>query len=190
MDRRIYPIVTAQTTLLFIEWFSRYDTDPRRIALMLTNSAATAGILILMIVAQRRGQRISTAAICVALLAIWADASGNFGHQYGNNWWFDHLTHATGGLGVTAIGIEIYRLMVAGGRAVMNASQVTWAGLAFGQALGALYEVSEYLGDQVFATHRVGAGYDTSRDLTFNLLGGVIAAILFFPYLKRQLRSK
>lgn len=188
MRRTITFLILIQTGLLAVEWFSAYDTVPRRLALMLTNIAATWLIILAIRAADRRHQSIATIAIILGLLAIWADAVGNFTHQYGNNWWYDHLTHAFGVTGATAMAIEWYRLLVKANTIRLSPGQVAWIGFAIGQALGAIYEVSEYLGDQVFATHRVGEGFDTSRDLVYNLLGGLLAVIVYWPVLKALVR--
>ena len=188
MRRSIAFLIALQTALLAIEWFSAYDTAPRRIALMVTNIAATWLLILAIRAAERRHLTISWVAILLALLGIWADAVGNFTHQYGHTWWYDHLTHAFGVTGATAMAIEWYRLMVQSNTIRISMQQNAWIGFAIGQALGAIYEVSEYLGDQVFATHRVGEGFDTSRDLVYNFLGGLLAVLVYWPYLKALVR--
>jgi hypothetical protein len=151
---------------------------------MLTNVAATWLLIQAIRAADRRHQTISWVAIFLALLGVWADAVGNFTHQYGHTWWYDHLTHAFGVTGATAMAIEWYRLLVQSNTIRLTAGQVLLIGFAMGQALGAIYEVSEYLGDLVVATHRVGEGFDTSRDLVYNFLGGLLAVAVYWPYLK------
>lgn len=187
--RKGWWVILLQTGLALIEWFSGYDTAPRRAALVLTNVASTGIILWVMAYAERRHQSVTTVALVLVLAGVWADAIGNFTHQYGHNWWYDRLTHGFGGLAATALAIEIYRLQALSHRWTLGAGLITWVGFCLGQMAGAVYEVSEYLGDLVAKTQRVGAGFDTSRDLTFNLVGGVIAALVLWPILRRSLRS-
>lgn len=178
-------IVVAQAVLLGIELFTKYDTFGRQNALAITNIVSTVALIWLGRWVARRGQRLSFLTVAVVLGSVWLDAIGNFQHYYGRFWWWDHLTHGIGGLAVTAICIELALVWRQSRLAAVSWWSAAGAGFLAGQFFGAVYEISEYLGDFWFKTHRVGPGFDTSRDLTFNLVGG-IAALLFFWLIGRN----
>lgn len=181
----LWLFLVAQATLLVVELTSVYDYEINRLALSFTNVVVTFGIIWFDGWLRRHKTKLMDGVVVLAAASVWLDAIGNFQHYYTNYWWWDHLTHGFGGLAATAVFISLYFGWQRVGRMKINSRMAVWFGFLSGQFLGALYEVSEYLGDFVFHMHRVGAGYDTSRDLTFNLAGGIITAFLFWPWKKK-----
>lgn len=170
--------IGVQTVLLLIELFAPYDDISRRIALAVTNVIACYGILLVEQRLSRKQASLPGWILAVAILGIWLDAVGNFFGWYSEFWWYDRFTHTIGGLALSLVAHELWQAAVGKG--------AIWVAVALGQMIGAWYEVSEFVGDMIFGTHRVGAGYDTSRDLCFNLLGGLVAAILLHIARRRQ----
>lgn len=180
----------VQLTLLGIELLTRYDTFPRQVALAITNVIGVGAIFWVNQWLLKRGRPFSIITLVFTLGGLWLDALGNFRHFYGGYWWWDHLTHGIGGIAITSAFIDLWSGWRRGRETVISWWQATWIGLAFGQFLGAVYEVSEYLGDFWFKTHRVGLHFDTSRDLTFNLAGGLLIVLVRWLSRKRELPSR
>lgn len=179
-------IVLVQTALLAVEFFTSYDTGVRQGALALTNIAAIVGLLWLDRSLRRRGARLSWLTIIVVLAAVWIDALGNFQHLYARWWWWDRVTHAAGGLAVTALFIDLALARRAIVKLNVSPILALWFGFLLGQFVAAMYEVSEWLGDWWFATERVRGPFDTPRDLFFNAVGGLIILGFFWLRAKRH----
>lgn len=177
MMQRIATIVllTAQAILVWYELIADYDTVGRQVALTVTNLSSVALWLVISRFLRRRyGIVLHWVVLFIICAGIWLDALGNFQHFYGSLWWWDRLTHAVGGLAVTAaVAIVTFSLWNAG-RLKISWRVANLYAFSLAQTLGAIYEVSEWVGDVLFATHRVGDHFDSPRDLFFNMLGGLI----------------
>ncbi len=171
-------ILVVQAFLLGYELIARYDTNGRQIALAVTNAAAVAIFFLVQRTLRRRfGITIHWVALLVIAASVWLDAVGNFQHLYARIWWWDRLTHAVGGFAVTVgLYVTCVALWVAG-RLRLSWRVLNLYALSVAQLLGMLYEVSEWIGDELFATHRVQGPFDTPRDLGFNLAGGLLVLI-------------
>lgn len=171
-------IVSAQALLLGLEVLMQYDTAVRQIALAFTNVATTIGLLLVDRRLRRTGSSLSPVTALTVIAAVWLDALGNFQHLYGGFWWWDRVTHAAGGLAVSALFMDV---ALARRRALslnISSSMALWFGFLLGQFVAAMYEVSEWLGDWWFATERVRGPYDSPRDLFFNALGGIVIFLI------------
>lgn len=51
---------------------------------------------------------------------------------------------------------------------------------------GVFYEIEEYLEDVLFGSHRLGDGFDTANDLSMNVLGAFLPALIMYFYLRRN----
>lgn len=174
MMSRFVLILFAQGLLAGLELFTSYDTVVRQVALTTTNVAATAGVLWLDRVLRRRGMKLATVTMIVVLGAVWIDALGNFQHFYARFWWYDRLTHAVGGLAVSALFMDLAQTWRTIRNLNVSSTLALWFGFLLGQFVAAMYEVSEWLGDWWFATERVRGPFDAPRDLFFNAAGGFI----------------
>lgn len=172
-------IIVLQSFLFVYELVARYDTNGRQIALSLTNVAAIALYFVVQRFIRRRyGITIHWITLVIIASSVWLDAIGNFQHFYVRFWWWDRLTHAIGGLAVT---VGIYVVTIAlwqAGRFRVSWRTVNLYAFSVAQVLGVLYEVSEWIGDVLFATGRVGGPFDTPRDIFFNMLGGVAVILV------------
>lgn len=174
----IAAILVTQVVLAGYELVASYDTLERQVALTLTNVFTIGAFLLVSRFLRRQfGITLHWVVLVILAAAVWLDALGNFQYLYGRFWWWDRLTHATGGLAVTA-GVAFVTF------AVWNAGRfkISWRvanlyAFCLAQTVGALYEVSEWLGDEWFGTHRVGGSFDSPRDLMFNMLGGLVVIV-------------
>lgn len=179
--RWLYLVVIAlQLGLLKIELLTSYDTWPRQIALALTNVLAVAGVLGFTSWLRRRGSTLSWVTVLLVFGAVWLDALGNFQHLYAQFWWWDRITHTLGGMAISGGFIDLYQALRRTGKLNIGWGQAAWLGFLAGQFLGSLYEMSEWLGDSWFGTHRVVYTYDTPHDLFFNAVGGGVVVLLMW----------
>ena len=176
---RIFVVLIVQLILLGVELGTTYDDFGRQIALALTNVGTTAFVLWLDARFRRRGLALSNFTICITLAAVWIDALGNFQNLYGQWWWWDRVTHTIGGMAVTALFIDWALVRRQAKKLLIPHPYAILFGFLLGQFVGAMYEVTEWLGDWWFATERVRGPYDAPRDLFFNLLGGLIVWAIF-----------
>jgi uncharacterized membrane protein YjdF len=133
----------------------------------------------------RRGGQLSFISMAIIIFAIWLDALGNFQHLYASYWWWDRVTHTVGGMAVSALFVDLFVIQQGRGKWTTSRMAAVWFGFLLGQCIAAIYEVSEWLGDLWFGTHRVVYTYDTPHDLFFNLLGGLLVVGLFMMQKKR-----
>ncbi len=177
MIQRIVTIffIIAQFCLFAYELTAQFDTRGRQVALAITNAVSVGLFFAVQHVVRRRyGIVINWVVLLIVSASVWLDAIGNFLHYYGRYWWWDHLTHAVGGLaittGITVVCIALWRV----GRMKVSWFVVNLYSFSVAQTVAALYEVSEWIGDIMFKTQRVGGPFDTPRDLFFNMLGGLL----------------
>lgn len=168
---RVGFVIIIQSMLLMGELIMPYDNLQRRLALMLTNIMAVVGLAIYARILERRGKNIPISSLLAICLAVWLDAIGNFFGWYGRYEWWDHATHAIGTSAITMVACDGWAFRFDPQR---SSGLIVWLALATSQTIAAWYEISEYVGDLWFATERVGARFDTPRDLLFNLLGALI----------------
>lgn len=180
-------LIIGQLILLGIELGTRYDSTQRQIALALTNVGTTAALLFFQRWLSRRGQGLSVITIIFVTGAIWLDALGNFQHLYAGYWWWDRLTHTVGGMALSAGFIDLFLAFRRSGKLQAGWSWAAWMGVLVGQLVGSIYEISEWLGDYWFDTHRVTGLYDVPHDLFQNLVGGLMVIALMFIIRKQRL---
>ncbi|MEK7636966.1 MAG: hypothetical protein AAB402_01060 [Patescibacteria group bacterium] len=183
-----FPIIiflVAQSALLVIELFTSYDTFGRQNALALTNVVSVITLLFFDRWLRRRGSRLARLTFVLAAGAVWLDALGNFQHLYAGFWWWDRLTHAVGGMALSAVFIDFFLSYRATGKLQAGWGWAAWMGVLVGQLVGSLYEISEWLGDFWFDTHRVQGPYDTPHDLFQNLVGGLVVLVLMRMFRRR-----
>jgi len=188
--KRLLPFVTigSLVMLLGVELLSRYDTVPRQIALSITNVVAV--IIFFWVKAWLKPKKIELpwALLTFAAASVWLDALGNFQHLYARFWWWDRITHVVGLLPITAgMYLVLERLAAADRIKLPHWARALFA-VSIANLLGAAYEISEWLGDIWFGTHRVTGLFDTPHDLLDNLVGSllVIAGAVLVRRLTRR----
>ena len=94
-----------------------------------------------------------------------------------------------GGMALSALFIDIFLALRKSGKLNADWPFAAWMGFLIGQMLGAIYEMSEWLGDFWFHTSRVRGPYDTPHDLFQNMIGGLLVLGLMYLFHKRQQRQ-
>lgn len=178
--------IAAQTILIGIELFTRYDTAVRQGALIVTALVTGVAVMVFDRWLVKRGMRLSWITFLLVAGSVWLDALGNFQHLYGGFWWWDRLTHTVGGMALSAAFIDLFLAFRRNGRLPVGWSWAAWMGVLVGQLLGSIYEISEWLGDYWFHTQRVTGVYDAPHDLFQNLVGGLVVLGLMWLFRRRS----
>jgi hypothetical protein len=115
----------------------------------------------------------------IAIGAIFADTLGTAGDMYANHREYDKIVHFCG---IAAVTSAVYDCLRA-----LNRRNGSWpandrlvAAIAIGVAAGIGWEVYEYVGDNVFASTRIGGVADTTYDLVFDTLGAMVAGVVLW----------
>lgn len=183
LPRLIFPV---QVVLLLIELGTRYDSMVRQGALALTNIGGTALLFIVARRFARAGQPLPGVVSWAAVAGIWFDAAGNFAGLYGTIVWWDQLAHFAGTAAVAGGVWLVLRTMMTRRGWPLTAASHGLLTISVTVLLSVIYEITEYLGDLLFATRRVTNLYDTADDLLWNLLAAVVVTLLFARYYRRR----
>lgn len=167
-------VILAQAVLLGYELVAHYDSTGRQVALAVTNVVSLGAVVLVNRFLQRRyGITVHWIVYAIIATSVWLDAVGNFQHAYARFWWWDRLTHAIGGLAATAGTVWVCVALWRAGRFAVSWRIVLLYAFVLAQSAGAAYEISEWVGDELFGTHRVQGPFDAPRDLAMNFLGGL-----------------
>ncbi len=182
-------LLTGYGTLVFlgvVELVTPYDVLERRVALFLTNLSGIVLLWILQRSLEKHGHHLPVIVQWSVIAGIAFDAAGNFLRLYGSILWWDRLAHTVGS---AAVALALYALIREFRASIPFAESERWTSLfvlGTTSVLAMLYEISEYIGDLAFQTHRVTDLYDTADDLMWNLLGS--AAVLILIHVIRTIR--
>lgn len=164
--------------LLALELVLRYDTWVRQIALSLTNLSTLAALWGLSRYMRARSATLPWPVIWFSALGVWFDGMGNFLHYYVGIGWWDKLAHAVGA-GALAAGLFVLLAMLQEkGTILLGKKMRLLFVVSLTMLLAALYEISEYLGDLLFATNRMTTLYDTADDLVWNLAAALVVIVV------------
>jgi len=165
--------------LIFLELGIDYDILDRRIALATTAIFSGGGFLIVYYLLKKKYQIILPWFVALAVvLGVWIDAIGNFAYFYSKYGWWDDFTHFIGSLALALILFYIFYQLNKKGIIKLGRFNLNLLVVSVTMLLVALYEISEFIGDLLFNTQRIGARYDTASDLTYNLLGALLVVFI------------
>ncbi len=191
MSRNTQLVLVALASLVVVgvvEVVSDYDYLARRLALLSTNLITFVFLLSAAGYLKRRfGERLPWVVYWVAASGVWLDALGNFQNYYTRYWWWDNVTHAGGTL-AAAVSIYVFiRLILRRRGLVLGPGLEGMVIVAIGTTFSAFYEISEWWGDLLFDTRRVGDRFDTVSDLWYNFLGALVV-VLVGAWIERRRR--
>lgn len=164
--------------LIGIELLINYDAFDRRVALSITAVFAAGTFLVANYFVRKKYQSyLPWYVLLVIASSTWLDAIGNFMNLYTKYVWWDDIAHFAGSLAVAVLIYSIFYVLRS--KNVINLNDFHFLLYVFSVAVlvTVVYELSEYFGDILFDMQRVGQGYDTSSDLTYDLLGPLSVAI-------------
>lgn len=179
--------IAALVALIFVELLWQYDIFDRRMALVLT--AFLAGLIYLTIyfVISKKFKIILPAFTAwVLFLTVLLDAMGNFLHYYGTLGWWDDFTHFAGTAAIAIIVLSILYLLNVNKVIKIGKFGLILSTYAISIFLTSFYEVTEYWGDLITESRRIGDRYDTVSDLSWNLLGVTLVVIASFIFFRKK----
>ena len=103
---------------------------------------------------------------------------------------YDKIAHLVSSITIAVLGFVAAVIMDQYTEIKMNRSLIVFFVIIFTMSLGAFWEITEFLSDNLFGTQlQVGLG-DTMYDLIFDLMGGIIIGVLGDIYLKRTPKER
>jgi uncharacterized membrane protein YjdF len=125
------------------------------------------------------------------VLSLYLSISGNVLGWYHLFYpFYDKMAHLVSSITIAVLGFVAAVVMDRYTEIEMNRPLIVFFVIIFTMALGAFWEITEFLSDQFFGTQlQVGLG-DTMYDLIFDMAGGVIIGVLGDIYLKRTPKER
>lgn len=117
---------------------------------------------------------------------------GQVDNYYGKFWWWDVMLHSGSGLAFGLIGLLVLLIALKKGRIDAKPIVLCLFSFCFALAVGLLWEVFEFTGDEIFHTnmqHRETGVTDTMKDEIMDTIGALIGASLGYVYLQPGLTT-
>lgn len=106
---------------------------------------------------------------------------------YDRFWWWDIALHAFSSIGFGLLGFLFVFMLFEGDRFAAPPSAVAFITFCMAMTIGSIWEIFEFLMDQSFGLNMQKSGLlDTMGDLIINGLGGAVASLTGYLYLKRD----
>tara|TARA_Y100000310_G_scaffold337740_1_gene425583 strand:+ start:403 stop:1044 length:642 start_codon:yes stop_codon:yes gene_type:complete len=127
----------------------------------------------------------------LAVLFIFASLFlGEFVRFYDKFFWWDSLLHTASAFAFGLIGFTILYILVQRNRIVASPLTLAIFSFLFAVGIGATWEVIEFFIDNLFLTDMQKSGLDTMGDLMVDMIGGLIAAIFGYKYIRGSFQFK
>ncbi len=112
---------------------------------------------------------------------------GEAADYYIRFWWFDKLLHVSSGILVGMVGFVIIYFFLYTNKLSANPIMVVVFSISFALAVGALWEIFEFMVDLIFGLNMQKSGIvDTMSDLIVDLLGACIVGVGVYRYLTKD----
>lgn len=123
----------------------------------------------------------------IAVLFIYASLFlGEVHGYYTRFWWWDIILHTGSAIALGFVGFTILFVLHKGNRIKASPLIIAIFTFFFAVGIGAVWEIFEFAMDQIFLMNMQKSGLiDTMWDLIVDSVGGLIAAISGYLYLKR-----
>lgn len=106
---------------------------------------------------------------------------------YGRLWWWDLALHGSSAIGFGLSGFLFVLMLFEGDRLAAPPWAIAFITFCVAMTIGALWEIFEFGMDRAFGFNMQKSGlFDTMGDLILNALGGGIASVTGYFYLKRR----
>lgn len=103
-----------------------------------------------------------------------------------NFWWWDKMTHFTGTIMIGIFAFYIIFLLIFVGKIYMSIPMVGLFIFVTSMAIGAIWEIGEFYTDTFLGTNTQISLANTMSDLQFDVLGGIVAALVGMWYSRRK----
>ena len=112
---------------------------------------------------------------------------GEAANYYTRFWWFDIPLHMSSGILIGMVGFVIMYFFLSTHRIKANPNIIVIFSVSFSLAVGAFWEIVEFLMDQSFGFNMQKSGIvDTMSDLIVDLLGACIVGVGMYRYLTKD----
>lgn len=102
-------------------------------------------------------------------------------------WWWDIALHGSSAIALGLIGFLFIYMLFHGDNFAAPAPALAVIAFSFAVSVGGLWEILEYLIDQILGTNMQRSGLDdTMGDLMVNAFGAAVGALVGYGYLKGQ----
>lgn len=110
---------------------------------------------------------------------------GEFNDYYQKFWWWDLMLHAIAGIALGFIGFILLYVLYSKNLITASPFLIALFSFSFAVALGALWEIFEYIMDGIFGFNMLKSGLvDTIWDLIVDCTGALLASISGYFYVK------
>ncbi|QLC26851.1 hypothetical protein HFP57_07260 [Parasphingopyxis algicola] len=110
---------------------------------------------------------------------------GEVGDFYERFWWWDVVLHTGSAIGFGMIGTILILMLLGADRMTGSPRLVALFAFVFGIAIGAVWEIFEFVMDQTFGLNMQKSGLvDTMYDLIVDCVGAGVGAFAGYAYLK------
>jgi|TARA_B100002003_G_scaffold250087_1_gene288230 hypothetical protein len=100
-------------------------------------------------------------------------------------WWWDMMLHLIAGFNLGLIGLTFLFILYKEEKIKASPIFIAIFAFSFAMALGALWEIFEFAGDQILGTNMLRSGLlDTMGDLIVDAIGALAASTLGYFYVK------
>ena len=115
---------------------------------------------------------------------------GEVGGYYERFWWWDIVLHTGSAFAFGFTGFLILYLLFVRQKLQASPWLVAMFSLAFGIAIGTIWEIFEFAMDQIFGLNMQKSGLrDTMYDLIVDAIGAGTASLIGFVYIKYKIRD-
>lgn len=110
---------------------------------------------------------------------------GEVGQAYDRFWWWDDLLHLSSGVVLGFVGFLILYVLLVQKRLKMTPGLIAFFSFCVALAGGAVWEIIEFLIDQIFGANMQKSNLDTMKDLIIDAIGALGIVLAGQSYLKR-----
>ncbi len=117
---------------------------------------------------------------------------GQVQHYYQKYWWWDIMLHSGSGIAFGLVGLVVILLLFRKGKIAANSFVLCLFAFCFALAVGLLWEVFEFSGDQIFHTNmqQTQTGVvDTMKDEIMDTIGALVGSAIGYFYLRKDTKS-
>jgi len=110
---------------------------------------------------------------------------GELNGYYTKIWWWDLMLHSIAGFNLGLWGLTILFILYEEEKVQASPILIAMFTFCFAMAIGAVWEIFEFAGDQILGTNMLRSGLlDTMGDLIVDAIGALIASTLGYFYIK------